>query len=72
MQNERPLRARDTHQPLIVLDGYPVSEDGSVIRQYTDTQHSGDHGADPLGNGMFRMVPSGDIVNDSERQRRLS
>jgi hypothetical protein len=31
-----------------------------------------DYGADPLGNGMFRMVPSGDLVNEEEKRRRLA
>lgn len=30
-----------------------------------------DHGCDPLGDGKFRMVPSGDIVDYAERCRRL-
>ena len=30
-----------------------------------------DYGADPLGDGRFRMVPSGDIVDFEERCRRL-
>ena len=30
-----------------------------------------DYGADPLGNGMFKMVPSGDTVDFEERKRRL-
>ncbi len=30
-----------------------------------------DYGADPLGDGRFRMVPSGDIVDFAERMRRL-
>jgi len=30
-----------------------------------------DYGSDPLGNGLFRMVPSGDIVDRDERNRRL-
>ena len=30
-----------------------------------------DYGADPLGNGKFKMVPSGDIVDLEERNRRL-
>jgi hypothetical protein len=30
-----------------------------------------DYGADPLGNGKFKMVPSGDIVDYEERMRRL-
>lgn len=31
----------------------------------------GDYGADPIGDGKFRMVPSGDIVDYDERCRRL-
>ena len=30
-----------------------------------------DHGCDPLGNGMFKMVPSGDIVTREEKEARL-
>lgn len=30
-----------------------------------------DHGADPIGDGRFRMVPSGDVVDYAERMRRL-
>lgn len=36
-----------------------------------NTSAAGDYGADPVGNGMFRMVPSGDLVNYEERCRRL-
>lgn len=32
----------------------------------------GDYGADPLGNGKFKMVPSGDIVDYEERSKRLT
>lgn len=35
-----------------------------------DTQS--DYGADPLGDGTFRMVPSGDIVSREERDKRLT
>jgi len=31
----------------------------------------GDYGADPVGDGTFRMVPSGDVVSFEERCRRL-
>lgn len=31
----------------------------------------GDYGTDPAGNGMVRMVPSGDIVTPAEASRRL-
>jgi hypothetical protein len=40
-------------------------------RKAIDTAKPGDYGADPLGNGTFRMVPSGDIVDLAERNRRL-
>lgn len=30
-----------------------------------------DYGSDPIGDGTFRMVPSGDIVDYEERCRRL-
>lgn len=32
----------------------------------------GDYGCDPLPDGKFRMVPSGDIVGLAERTRRLA
>jgi len=41
------------------------------IRQRVDLTAKGDRGADPLGNGMFKMVPSGDVVDLEERNRRL-
>ena len=31
----------------------------------------GDYGSDPLGDGKHRMVPSGDIVDNAERSRRM-
>lgn len=30
-----------------------------------------DYGSDPMGDGTFRMVPSGDIVSFEERNKRL-
>jgi len=33
---------------------------------------AGDYGADPIGDGTFRMSPSGDIVDLAERCRRLA
>jgi len=38
--------------------------------RYVDLNARGDHGADPV-DGMYRMVPSGDIVDLDERNRRL-
>ena len=31
-----------------------------------------DYGADPIGEGMFRLVPSGRIVNYEEREKALA
>ena len=42
-----------------------------IRRDVVDTSAPGDYGADPLGDGMFRMVPSGDVVDHAERNRRL-
>jgi hypothetical protein len=36
-----------------------------------DLYAPGDYGADPVGDGTFRMVPSGDIVDLAGRNRRL-
>ena len=45
---------------------------GTIIPRTTiDLKASGDYGADPIGDGTFRMVPSGDIVDYAERCRRL-
>ncbi len=43
----------------------------TYITKPRDVSRPGDYGSDPLGNGMFRMVPSGDIVGWEERNRRL-
>jgi hypothetical protein len=31
-----------------------------------------DYGCDPLGNGQFKMVPSGDVVDTTEKERRMN
>ena len=31
-----------------------------------------DYGSDPIGNGTFKMAPSGDIVTREERDKRLA
>jgi hypothetical protein len=41
-------------------------------RKTIDLKAPGDYGADPLGDGKFRMVPSGDVVDFAERNRRLA
>ena len=42
------------------------------VSRKVDTTRAGDHGADPIGDGTFRMVPSGDVVDKEERNRRLA
>ncbi|MDE2102511.1 MAG: hypothetical protein KGL39_35015 [Patescibacteria group bacterium] len=48
-----------------------LPEDTYLSRPIPKTAPGKDYGADPLGNGKFRMVPSGDIVDFEERNRRL-
>lgn len=62
-----------TRRIMRVLSGYDLDMDrqGELIRRPIDTSRTGDHGADPLFDGRFRMVPSGDIVDLEERNRRL-
>ncbi len=62
MKDERPTR---------ILGGYDLDSDGRLIHHIIDTAAPGDYGCDPVGDGTFRMVPSGDIVDAAERNRRL-
>ena len=60
----KPFIAKDTKEPLVVLGHYPIAEDGSIIRREVASSISADdYGCDPLGDGTFRMVPSGDVVS---------
>lgn len=67
------MQSRDIdHQ--IRFAGHSLSIKGghlSVERKNIDTSKKGDYGADPIGDGTFRMVPSGDIVSFEERMKRL-
>ena len=44
------------------------------VRTYVETTIDGDYGADPFRepDGHYRMVPSGDVVDLAERNRRLA
>jgi len=44
----------------------------TYLARSVDVSRAGDYGADPIGDGTFRMVPSGDIVDYAERCRRLA
>lgn len=60
--------SRPTHALGYELDATALTP----IRTRIDTTAPGDYGADPLGDGTFRMVPSGDVVDLAERNRRLN
>ena len=47
------------------------AQKGGSLHEKVNTSAKGDYGADPVGNGKFHMVPSGDIVDLAERNRRL-
>jgi len=58
---------------ITVLGGYTLDmhNHGALVKPPAiDTTQDRDYGADPIGNGMFRMIPSGDIVDATERDRR--
>lgn len=65
--------AKQREQYMTVLSGYTLDmhDHGHLVKNYTDLTRPGDYGADPLGDGKFRMVPSGDVVDFEERNRRL-
>jgi hypothetical protein len=64
-------KLRDMDVPTVL--GYELDRQSLTPKRETiDTSRSGDYGADPLPNGMHRMIPSGDIVTYEERVRRLA
>lgn len=42
-----------------------------VKQEFIDVNAPGDYGCDPLGDGTFKMVPSGDVVDREEMRKRL-
>lgn len=60
--------------PALESLNYRLRKDGQYERIHTPMpRYPGpDYGADPLGDGTFRMVPSGDIVGLEESRRRLT
>ena len=48
------------------------AQQGKDFRKKINLNKTGDYGYDPVGNGTYKMVPSGDIVNSGERDRRLT
>lgn len=74
----RGPRKRKPKEKFTVYD-YEIDPNSGAttrIRESIDTAAPGDYGADPIGPNsdgvfMFRMVPSGDVVDFEERERRL-
>ena len=63
-------KLRDQERPTVL--GYELDRETlTPKRKRVDVGALGDYGADPVGEGKFRMVPSGDIVDLEERSRRL-
>lgn len=60
---------------MTVLGAYKLDmhDHGSLVHEHPAPRFAGkDYGADPIGDGKFRMVPSGDVVDFEERNRRLT
>lgn len=60
---------------MTVLTGYQLDmhNHGHLIKPKAIARIPGaDYGADPIGDGTFRMTPSGDIVSFEERNKRLA
>ncbi len=63
-------KLKDMTEPIVL--GYKLSHHTlTPVREYVNTTKPGDYGADPLSNGMFKMIPGGDIVDLKERNKRL-
>ena len=63
-------KLRDEEHPTVL--GYELDRDTlTPLRKSVDVSCEGDYGADVIGDGTFRMIPSGDIVDYDERCRRL-
>jgi hypothetical protein len=68
----RPLIDRTTGERVHAF-GIPLAASGAPVNlAILPTSTAEDYGADPVGDGTFRMVPSGDIVDLAERRRRLA
>jgi len=52
-------------------DEIQAMQQGTYRPKPININKTGDTGADPIGDGLFKMVPSGDIVDFAERCKRL-
>ena len=51
--------------------GYELDDQGRPVREKLGRIKVNDYGCNPLLDGTFEMVPSGDIVSREEKERRL-
>lgn len=64
------MKLRNMETPMVL--GYALHRDTlTPIREHVELSRVGDYGCDPIGDGTYRMVPSGDIVDYDEMRRRL-
>lgn len=64
-------KLRDQAVPTVL--GYELDRETlTPVRRTVNLLEEGDYGCDPLPDGRFRMVPSGDVVDASEKERRLA
>ena len=64
-------KLRDMDEPQVL--GYALDRASlTPIRITIDLKTTKDYGADPIGDGTFRMIPSGDVVDFEERNKRLN
>ena len=69
------MRTKPGQRRALAFAGYTfqAGPDGTTIdRSYVDVRAAGDYGCDPVGDGTYRMIPSGDVVDATERDRRLA
>ena len=65
------MKLRDMETPSVL--GYDLNRETlTPTRKHVDTTNDGDYGSDPLGDGLFKMIPTGDIVDTDERNSRLA
>ena len=58
-------------QKRMMAESMGLDSETYITRKSIDVTKDDDHGCDPIGDEMFRMVPSGDIVNLEEMRKRL-
>jgi len=73
--SEARVKRKSEKRHALEFSGYQFTagpQGTTIHREALPSREIGrDYGADPLGDGRFRMVPSGDIVDFDERVRRL-